>query len=671
MACFKLVAPYKPTGDQPKAIDELVKGIRDGKKFQTLLGVTGSGKTFTIANVIERIGLPTLVISHNKTLAAQLYGELKSFFPENAVEYFISYYDYYQPEAYIPETDTYIEKDATINEDIERLRLRAATALVEREDVIVVASVSCIYSLGSPEDFLSLLVKIEEGEEVDRDAFMHQLVSIQYQRNDVEFKPGVFRVRGEVIDVFPPYSARPVRIEFFGDDVDSIWEFDALTGKKLLRKKRAVFYPAKQFVIPEGRLSRAIKEIEKELAQRVVELRKMGKELEAHRLEARTRYDIELLREVGYCPGIENYSRHISGRRPGERPWCLLDYFPEDFLVIIDESHVTIPQLRGMYNGDRSRKETLVEYGFRLPSALDNRPLKFDEFLRLIPRCIFVSATPGEWEIEQSGGEVVEQIVRPTGLLDPKIVVKPTEGQIDDLVNEIKKRVEMKERVLVTTLTKRMAEDLADYLLSIGIRARYLHSEIDALDRVDILRELRLGDFDVIVGINLLREGLDLPEVSLVAILEADKEGFLRSERSLIQIAGRAARNINGEVILYADRITDAMEKAIRETERRRKIQEEYNKRHGITPKTIKKTREEILKSTAVADEKERVEEDDVEIHSEIERLEKVEELTKLMRKYADAMEFEKAARIRDLIRRIMNEQIRERKGFTPSKRGS
>jgi len=671
MARFKLVAPYKPTGDQPKAIEELVRGIKEGKKFQTLLGVTGSGKTFTVANVIERVGLPVLVISHNKTLAAQLYGELRAFFPENAVEYFISYYDYYQPEAYIPETDTYIEKDATINEDIERLRLRAATALMEREDVVVVASVSCIYALGSPEDFLSLLVKIEEGEEVERTAFMRQLVSIQYQRNDVEFKPGVFRVRGEVIDVFPPYSARPVRIEFFGDEVEGIWEFDAVTGKKLTRKKKAVFYPAKHFVIPEERLKRAIKEIEKELAQRVLELRRMGKELEAQRLETRTRYDLELLKEVGYCPGIENYSRHLSGRRPGERPWCLLDYFPEDFLVIIDESHVTIPQLRGMYHGDRSRKETLVEYGFRLPSALDNRPLKFEEFLRLVPRCIFVSATPGDWEIEQSGGEVVEQIVRPTGLLDPEIVVKPTENQIDDLVNEIRKRVEKGERVLVTTLTKRMAEDLADYLLSIGIRVRYLHSEIEALDRVDILRGLRLGDFDVLVGINLLREGLDLPEVSLVAILDADKEGFLRSERSLIQIAGRAARNINGKVILYADRITEAMEKAIKETERRRKIQEEYNRKHGITPQTIKKSREEILKTTAVADEKEKIEEEEIEIHSEIERLERVEELTRLMRKYADAMEFEKAARIRDLIRRIMNEQVRERKGLASSKKGT
>ena len=670
---FKLKSPFKPAGDQPEAIEKLVKGVRSGKRFQTLLGVTGSGKTFTMANVIKELNMPVLVISHNKTLAAQLYGEFKSFFPENAVEYFISYYDYYQPEAYIPQTDTYIEKDASINEDIDRLRLKATTALLEREDIIVVASVSCIYGLGNPADFKSMILSFERGENRSRDQVLLKLVDLQYTRNDIEFTRGTFRVKGDIVDIFPSYEKFAIRIEFFGDEIDRISTIDPLTGHRLEDKARVFIYPAKHFVTPFPRLQDAIREIEKELEERIKWFVDRGKLLEAQRLEARTKYDLELLKEVGYCPGIENYSRHLTGRKPGERPACLIDYFPDEFLCIIDESHATIPQLRAMYNGDRSRKETLVEYGFRLPSALDNRPLKFDEFLSLLKYVIFVSATPGEWEIEKSGGVVIEQVIRPTGLVDPEVVVKPTENQVDDLIEEIRLRVEKGQRTLVTTLTKRMAEDLAEYLLNLGLRVRYIHSEFDAFERVELLRGLRLGEFDVLVGINLLREGLDLPEVSLVAVLDADKEGFLRSETSLIQVAGRAARNVDGKVILYADTITGSMERALKEMERRRNKQLEYNKKHGIIPRTIVKSKDDILKTTSVADAKEEYKEtiQVPEFKSEMERIEAVEELTKKMHKYAANLEFEKAAEIRDLIRRIMNEQRRERKGSTSYKRGS
>ena len=670
---FKLKSPFKPAGDQPEAIEKLVKGVKSGKRFQTLLGVTGSGKTFTMANVIKELNMPVLVISHNKTLAAQLYGEFKSFFPENAVEYFISYYDYYQPEAYIPQTDTYIEKDASINEDIDRLRLKATTSLLEREDVIVVASVSCIYGLGNPADFKSMILGFERGENISRDQVLLKLVDLQYTRNDIEFTRGTFRVKGDIVDIFPSYEKFAIRIEFFGDEIDRISTIDPLTGHRLEDKTRVFIYPAKHFVTPFPRLQDAIREIEKELEERIKWFVDRGKLLEAQRLEARTKYDLELLKEVGYCPGIENYSRHLTGRKPGERPACLIDYFPDEFLCIIDESHATIPQLRAMYNGDRSRKETLVEYGFRLPSALDNRPLKFDEFLSLLKYVIFVSATPGEWEIEKSGGVVIEQVIRPTGLVDPEVVVKPTENQVDDLIEEIRQRVEKGQRTLVTTLTKRMAEDLAEYLLNLGLRVRYIHSEFDAFERVELLRGLRLGEFDVLVGINLLREGLDLPEVSLVAVLDADKEGFLRSETSLIQVAGRAARNVDGKVILYADTITGSMERALKEMERRRNKQLEYNKKHGIIPRTIVKSKDDILKTTSVADAKEEYKETIhiPEFKSEMERIEAVEELTKKMHKYAANLEFEKAAEIRDLIRRIMNEQRRERKGSTSYKRGA
>jgi len=670
---FKLKSPFKPAGDQPEAIEKLVKGVKSGKRFQTLLGVTGSGKTFTMANVITELNMPVLVISHNKTLAAQLYGEFKSFFPENAVEYFISYYDYYQPEAYIPQTDTYIEKDASINEDIDRLRLKATTSLLEREDVIVVASVSCIYGLGNPADFKSMILGFERGENISRDRVLLKLVDLQYTRNDIEFTRGTLRVKGDIVDIFPSYEKFAIRIEFFGDEIDRISIIDPLTGHRLEDKTSVFIYPAKHFVTPFPRLQDAVREIEKELEERVKWFVDRGKLLEAQRLEARTKYDLELLKEVGYCPGIENYSRHLTGRKPGERPACLIDYFPDEFLCIIDESHATIPQLRAMYNGDRSRKETLVEYGFRLPSALDNRPLKFDEFLSLLKYVIFVSATPGEWEIEKSGGVVVEQVIRPTGLVDPEVVVKPTENQVDDLIEEIRQRVEKGQRTLVTTLTKRMAEDLAEYLLNLGLRVRYIHSEFDAFERVELLRGLRLGEFDVLVGINLLREGLDLPEVSLVAVLDADKEGFLRSETSLIQVAGRAARNVDGKVILYADTITGSMERALKEMERRRNKQLEYNKKHGIIPRTIVKSKDDILKTTSVADAKEEYKEtiQIPEFKSEMERIEAVEELTKKMHKYAANLEFEKAAEIRDLIRRIMNEQRRERKGSTNYKRGS
>ncbi len=655
MSAFQLESSFTPKGDQPKAIEELTKSLLRGERFQTLLGVTGSGKTFTLANVIANYGRPTLVISHNKTLAAQLYGEFKSFFPKNAVEYFISYYDYYQPEAYIPSTDTYIEKDTSINEEIDRLRLKATSSLMEREDVIIVASVSCIYGLGSPSDFRDLLCFIEKGLEIDRHRLLNRLIDIQYTRNDMDFHRGTFRVRGDVIEIFPAYEEFAYRVEMWGDTIERITKINALTGEVLEERPRVAIYPAKHFVTTAPRLETAIQSIKKELEERLAYFRSQNKLLEAQRLETRTLYDIEMLEEVGYCPGIENYSRHLSGRAPGERPACLIDYFPKDFLLIIDESHVTIPQIQGMYNGDRSRKETLVEYGFRLPSALDNRPLKFHEFESLIHEVIFSSATPGDYELEKCKGVVIEQIVRPTGLLDPEVFVRPTRGQIDNLIGEIQKRVQRKERVLVTTLTKRMAEDLADYLSGLGIRVRYLHSEIEALDRVEIIRQLRLADFDVLVGINLLREGLDLPEVSLVAILDADKEGFLRSIRSLIQIAGRAARNVNGTVILYADVITESIRFFIEETKRRRRLQQEYNEKHGIVPKTIYKSVEEILSATAVADsigEKE-ISEEKFQALNPVEKEELIEELRRQMERAAERLEFERAAELRDQIARL------------------
>ena len=654
MAEFKLISKFKPTGDQPKAIRELTEGIRRGEKFQTLLGVTGSGKTFTIANVIAAVGLPTLVISHNKTLAAQLYGEFKAFFPQNAVEYFISYYDYYQPEAYIPSTDTYIEKDTSINDEIDKLRLRATSSLLERDDVIIVASVSCIYGLGSPQDFRELLVLLEVGQRAERDGILQDLIGIHYSRNDLDPQRGTFRVRGDVIEIHPAYEDLAIRVELFGDRVEAISVVDPLTGEVREEKRKVAVYPAKHFVTTQPKIEEAIGKIEAELAERLKWFRSQGKLLEAQRLGSRTRYDIEMMREIGYCTGIENYSRHLSGRRPGERPSCLIDYFPSKYLLVIDESHVTVPQIRGMFAGDRSRKEVLVEHGFRLPSALDNRPLYFEEFESLIDQCIFLSATPAEYELERSKGVVVEQIIRPTGLMDPKITIKPIAGQIDDLLAQIRKRAERGERVLVTTLTKRMAEDLADYLNGLGVRVRYLHSEIGAIERVDILRDLRLAKFDVLVGINLLREGLDLPEVSLVAILDADKEGFLRSERSLIQTAGRAARNRWGEVIMYADIITDSMRKAVEETNRRRKIQEEYNRRHHIVPETIYKSVDEVLKATAVADSKVSDEKElSVDFLSSLDQEERVEILEKAMAEAAKRLEFEKAAQLRDELKRL------------------
>jgi len=676
MAEFKLIAPFEPKGDQPKAIEQLVENLRKGIKYQVLLGVTGSGKTFTMANVIARIGKPTLVISHNKTLAAQLYGELKQFFPHNAVEYFISYYDYYQPEAYIPETDTYIEKEATINEDIERLRLRATSALLERDDVIIVASVSAIYGLGDPGEVRKLYLLLEVGQQIKRDEILERLVELQYTRNDVALKRGNFRVRGDVVDIIPAYEEYVVRIGFWGNTIDSIKIVDALTGKLMEKKRRIAIYPAGHWVTTRPRLEEAIKNIEKELEERLKELKAQGKLLEAQRLERRTRFDLEMLREVGYCSGIENYSRHLSGRKPGERPSCLIDYFPPEFLTIIDESHVTIPQLMGMYNGDRSRKLTLVEHGFRLPSALDNRPLKFEELEQLWDQVIFVSATPGPYELKKSQGLVVEQIIRPTGLVDPKLVVKPTQNQIEDIVEEIRKRVDRNERVLITTLTKRMAEDLSEYLSGLGFRVRYLHSEIDAIERVEILRALRLGHFDVLVGVNLLREGLDLPEVSLVIITDADKTGFLRSETALIQTAGRAARNAAGEVIMYADIVTEAMKRAIEETERRRRIQMEYNKKHGIVPKTIKKSADQILLSTKIADEK-ILKKDELSIKMEIAELKRnlneyevIEELERRMYIAASLLDFEKAALYRDAIRELKRKKKRRRRNVKiPKKR--
>ncbi|HET9604671.1 MAG TPA: excinuclease ABC subunit UvrB, partial [Gemmatimonadales bacterium] len=599
---FEVVAPFAPAGDQPKAIAELTAGLRRGDRYQTLLGVTGSGKTMTLAHVIAAYGKPTLVMSHNKTLAAQLYGELRQFLPANAVEYFVSYYDYYQPEAYVPSTDVYIEKDASINADIESLRLRATSSLMERDDVVIVATVSAIYGLGDPVEYRKLLVEIRRGEERGRDAILSELVRIQYQRNDVSFEQGTFRVRGDSIEIFPAYAEQAIRVELWGDQVERISKIHPVTGHTIATLNTCVIYPAKHFVTQRATIERAVGLIRAELSERLLELRTAGKLLEAQRLESRTQFDIEMLLEVGTCAGIENYSRHLTGRREGERPACLIDYFPADFLAVVDESHVSLSQIGGMFNGDRARKLTLVDYGFRLPSALDNRPLQFDEFMSLVPQMINVSATPGDLELRLSEGVIVEQIIRPTGLVDPEVDIRPVRGQVDDLLAEIRERERRHERVLVTTLTKRMSEDLTDYLQQAGVRVRYLHSDIDAIERMEILRGLRLGDFDVLVGINLLREGLDLPEVSLVAILDADQEGFLRSDRSLVQTIGRAARNVNGRAILYADRVTGSMRRALDEMDRRRSIQQEFNKVHNITPTSIVKSLDEVRLSTHVAD---------------------------------------------------------------------
>ncbi|GAB4181041.1 MAG: excinuclease ABC subunit UvrB [Calditrichia bacterium] len=659
MKKFKLYSEYKPTGDQPEAIEKLVRGIRSGRKFQTLLGATGSGKTFTMANVIAQINKPTLIISHNKTLAAQLYGEFKQFFPENAVEFFISYYDYYQPEAYVPQTDTYIEKDSHINEDIDRLRLKATSSLLERRDVIIVASVSCIYGIGSPEDYKSMIILIKQNQTLDRSQFLHELLAMQYERNDFDFHRGTFRIRGDIIEIFPAYEKTIYRVDTFGDEVESLYEVDPVTGEVIREKEMIVIYPAKHFVTTQDKLIRAVDTIQLELSERLEELRKENKLVEAQRLEQRTKYDIEMMLEVGYCTGIENYSRHLSGRKPGQRPFVLLDFFPDDYICFIDESHQTIPQIRGMYAGDYSRKKTLVDFGFRLPSALDNRPLKFDEFMSMLNQAVFVSATPADWEIQQSEGEVVEQVIRPTGLLDPEIEIRPTKYQIDDLIGEIKKRIDRNERTLVLTLTKRMSEDLTEYLLDLGVKVRYIHSEIDSLERVEILRDLRLHEFDVLVGINLLREGLDLPEVSLVAVLDADKEGFLRSEVSLMQIAGRAARNANGKVILYADRITKSIKQTMDETSRRREKQIRYNKDHQIIPQTVTKTREQIIQTTSVSDirgqysaKKGKKQKQEL-IFDDENPLLKIAELESKMKKAAELLNFENAAEYRDKIMEI------------------
>lgn len=657
MTQFKVKSQFKPTGDQPEAIQSLVDGLKRGEKFQTLLGITGSGKTFTMAKVIEKVQRPTLIISHNKTLAAQLYGEFKSFFPENAVEYFISYYDYYQPEAYLPVTDTYIEKDSDINDEIEKLRLKATASLLSRRDVIVVASVSCIYGLGSPTEYKNQIMLLQKGNIYPREELLKKLIAIHYVRNDMSFSRGTFRIRGDVMDIYPAYNDNPVRLEFWGDELDSITFIDPITGKVRGSSDWIIIYPARHFITNEETMRIALGDIRNELSERLTELRQNGKLVEAQRLEQRVNYDMEMMQELGYCSGIENYSRHLTRRKPGERPFTLMDFFPEDYLLFIDESHATIPQIRAMYNGDRSRKEVLVEYGFRLPSALDNRPMKFEEFEEMIHQAIFVSATPADYEMEKTEGVFTEQIIRPTGLLDPEIEVRPTENQIDDLIDEIKKRTGRKERVLITTLTKKMSENLADYLKNVQVNTRYLHSEIDSLERISILRDLRLGEFDVLVGINLLREGLDLPEVSLVAILDADKQGFLRSERSLFQIAGRASRNVNGKVIFYADRISDAMKTVIDETNRRRKVQMEYNRIHDITPVTIYKTQDAVRQSTSIADYSHVKEkqarykiEKDASALSKLDILKHIDELTNEMNQAAENLEFELAAKLRDQI---------------------
>ncbi len=647
---LRIVSDFVPCGDQPEAIQKLSTWIREGHSHAVLLGVTGSGKTYTLAKVIEELGRTTLLIAPNKTLAAQLYNELKAFFPGNAVEYFVSYYDYYQPEAYLPTTDTYIEKDSSINDEIDKLRHSATRSLLERNDVIIVASVSCIYGLGSPEAYHDMMVYLEEGCETDRDVLLKKLVEIQYQRNEIDFKRGTFRVRGDVVEILPVYSDTAIRVEFFGDLVETVSEVDPLTGKRLRSLPKIALYPGSHYVTPKERLEKARETILEELRDRVTELERENKLVEAQRLEQRTLFDLEMIREVGYCQGIENYSRHLTGRLPGQPPPTLIDYLPKGSLVMIDESHVTVPQLNGMYRGDRSRKETLINYGFRLPSAFDNRPLRFEEFSELVPQTVYVSATPGHFEVEKAEDRVAEQIIRPTGLLDPEIIVRPVAEQVDDLLHQIRERIQRHERVLVTTLTKRMAEDLTDYYSDLGVRVRYLHSDVDTLERMEILRSLRKGEFDVLVGINLLREGLDLPEVSLVAILDADKEGFLRSERSLIQTSGRAARNAGGQVIFYADRVTDSMARAIGETERRRKIQQDYNERMGITPKTIEKAIPASLVAMCDADYAgvPQVAEEGEEYLSEKELAERLDTLEEEMLAAARELEFERAAELRD-----------------------
>ena len=650
---FELVSEYQPTGDQPQAIEQLVKGFKEGNQFETLLGVTGSGKTFTMANVIQQLNKPTLVIAHNKTLAAQLYSEMKEFFPNNAVEYFVSYYDYYQPEAYVPSTDTYIEKDSAINDEIDKLRHSATAALSERNDVIIVASVSCIYGLGSPIDYKNMVISLRPGMEKDRDEVIHKLIDIQYTRNEMDFKRGSFRVRGDVLEVFPAYSgSEAYRIEFFGDEVDRIMEIEALTGEVKAQLEHVAIFPASHYVVPKEKMMRATENILAEMKEQVTFFKSEDKLLEAQRIAERTNFDVEMMRETGFCSGIENYSRHLVGSAPGQPPCTLLDYFPDDFLIIVDESHITLPQVRGMYFGDRSRKKTLVDYGFRLPSALDNRPLNFEEFETHINQMMFVSATPSTYEAEHELLRA-EQIIRPTGLLDPEISVRPVEGQIDDLVGEINKEVEKHNKVLITTLTKRMAEDLTDYIRDAGIRVKYLHSDIDTLERAEIIRDMRLDVFDVLVGINLLREGLDIPEITLVAILDADKEGFLRSETSLIQTIGRAARNSEGHVIMYADTITDSMRAAIDETNRRREIQQKYNEEHGITPQTIKKAVRDLIaisKAASTSDEEFRKDPESMDAR-ELEKLAK--ELTKKMRQAAAELNFEEAAKLRDRMREV------------------
>ena len=649
---FHLVAPYQPTGDQPQAIEKLVAGVRRGDKEQTLLGVTGSGKTFTMANIIAQVQRPTLVLAHNKTLAAQLCSEFREFFPDSAVEFFVSYYDYYQPEAYIAQTDTYIEKDSAINDEIDKLRHSATSALSERRDVIIVSSVSCIYSLGDPVDYRNMVISLRPGMEKDRDELLRKLVELQYERNDIDLARNRFRVRGDVVEVFPSYSNDTViRIEFFGDEIDRLSEHNALTGEHKADLKHVAIYPASHYIVPREKMLRALGNIEKEMQERVRYFEERGKLIEAQRIRERTTYDMEMLQEIGFCKGIENYSRVLSGRPAGSPPFTLLDYFPKDFLLFVDESHVTLPQVGGMLAGDRARKKTLIDYGFRLPSAYDNRPLSFDEFYSHINQAIFVSTTPGKFELEKAT-QVVEQIIRPTGLLDPEVIVKPTDGQMDDLVSEINVRAARKERVLVTTLTKRMAEDLTSYLETLGIRVRYMHHDIDTVERQEIIRDLRLGEFDVLVGINLLREGLDIPEVSLVAILDADKEGFLRSERSLIQTIGRAARNANGQVILYADEVTPSMEAAMRETERRRKLQQAYNAAHGIVPQTIQKKVTDVLEISSQKEEK-KSKRKKKKYLSPIERKQEIERLTKEMKAAAKILEFEHAAYLRDRIEEL------------------